>query len=133
MERGAVNGLFRLPTEKYLKEDKLQLVERRRKKEAENLDMADVEEFLQAPYLNDSIDVAVACHVDEVCRPCAIQDFTDLRDVLISIMLVKSLRRLLEFTEFRLSEYASMDMERETYVIRIARHKTAAQGQNPLS
>lgn len=92
----------------------------------------DIQALLQAPYLNAILDSAVACLDDETCRPRTISDFTDLRDVLTTFMLVTSLRRLMEFTEFRLSEYIGMERDGDGYVIRIARHKTAALGENLL-
>lgn len=123
---------FCLPTGKYQKEEKIEVHVQRKKKEDETLALADVEQFLRAPYLNAAIDAAVACLNDETCRPSTLFDFTNLRDVLCTLMLIKSLRRLMEFTEFRLSEYDGMKLEGESYVIRIARHKTAVKGQNLL-
>ncbi|XP_045124539.1 uncharacterized protein LOC123512284 [Portunus trituberculatus] len=64
-----------------------------------------------------------------------VSQFIDLRDILITVMAITSLRRLMEFGEFRLSEVAEKekridhDTEQfECWVFRISRHKTAVQG-----
>ena len=59
--------------------------------------------------------------------------FMAMRDVLILLMQVTSLRKVMEFAEFRLSEYTNREKvvkqgQEDRYVIRVSRHKTFKHG-----
>lgn len=51
------------------------------------------------------MDGALRCEGDGD-PPTTLIEFTTLRDALITRLMIVSLRRLMEFAEFRLSEYA---------------------------
>lgn len=52
--------------------------------------------------------------------------------MLCTQLIIKSLRRIMEFTEMTLAEYSDMKPEGDGYVICIAKHKTAEKGQNEI-
>ena len=90
---------------------------------------------MNSEYAAGIINSAVGC-LDEqegAEQLISLKDFTSLRDVLIAMVMVSSLRRILEFSKFRLSEYAEREPQYKdggisSFVIRIHRHKTAANG-----
>lgn len=86
----------------------------------------------QSEYIASKIRDALDMTEDE---PVTVSQFLNLRDIMITVMAITSLRRLMKFAEFRLFEVAEKEerLDRETkqfqcWVIRISRHKTAAQG-----
>lgn len=117
---------------KYYKAEKKTLPQARIRKERENVTLDAVARILKAPHITTTMEGALRCQEDESVRPCSVAEYTQLRDVLITVLMIKSLRRLMEFTEFRLSEYIEAEKlvgPSPFYVIRIARHKTAAYGK----
>ena len=87
---------------------------------------------MNSEYVLGIINSAVGCleEQEDAENFISLKDFTSLRDTLIAMFMVSSLRRILEF---RLSEYAEKepqykDGEISCFVVRIHRHKTAASG-----
>ena len=79
------------------------------------------------------MDKAAAALVEEFARPIGPLQFTAMSDVLILVMQVTSLRRVMEFAEFRLSEYTNREKvvkqgQEDRHVIRVFRHKTLEHG-----
>ena len=81
------------------------------------------------------MDQAEAFLQDETSRPTGSLQFTNLRDVLIFVMQVTSLRRVMEFSEFRILEYNNIQKifkewtdESRKFLVRVSRHKTAEKG-----
>lgn len=80
------------------------------------------------------VDEAIRLSQTEGAQPETVTEFTKLRDVIITQLMIKSLKRSMEFTEFTLAEYLDIekrkdgDSNEEYYVIRVAKHKTAQQG-----
>lgn len=73
-------------------------------------------------------EAARGCLVNQEVLPTTLSEFTNLRDLIILKLMVTSLRRVMEFGEFRLSEYDEMESRGDSSVVKIARHKTAEQG-----
>lgn len=75
--------------------------------------------------LNTAIDA-----LEKRNEPSTSTDYTNLKDVLIVIFMASSLRRPMEFAEFRLGEFLEMkEDEAGSYIISIMHHKTAEQGE----
>ncbi|MPC51094.1 hypothetical protein E2C01_044932 [Portunus trituberculatus] len=109
----------------------------RRRKELENIELHVIHELRQASYVRKVLQIAKDSLENEDCLPIVLGDFTRLRDVLILVLIISSLKRVMEFMEFRLCEFLERELKRtpsgETcYVIRIARHKTAEAGASVL-
>lgn len=81
----------------------------KRKKEVENVTLATIEAIHRFDHLKDIIENAKDCIDNSDARPTTLKDFTNLRDVLITQLMIKSLRRPMEFSEFTLSEYLEME------------------------
>lgn len=138
-EARAADKRLLIITMKYQKEEIIEKGQTRRKKELENVTMEVIDKILKSDYIKNASDNAKKCLTNPEVRPLALSDFTKLRDVLILTLMIKSVRRPMEFAEFTLGEYLEME-ERRTkgpepenyYVIRVARHKTAHQGPSLL-
>ncbi|KAG0730208.1 hypothetical protein GWK47_028716 [Chionoecetes opilio] len=98
--------------------------------------LEDIHGMIVSDYVTGAMDTAVACLSDEESRPHTVTDFTRMRDVLISVFLVTSIRRMMEFSEFRLIEFKvrkahtrSNEVDPYKFTVQIARHKTAEKGQ----
>ncbi|XP_063875078.1 uncharacterized protein LOC135108260 [Scylla paramamosain] len=90
-----------------------------------------IQRLLTCEHVKTLMANAIDCLKNEKSCPVLISEFTSLRDTLITVFMVSSLRRIMEFSEFRLSEYLErkiVSSEESMYVIKIARHKTAVKG-----
>ena len=100
----------------------------------ENIPISDIQEILTSPYLTNILSETRRCLDDDSARPVAIKDFTKLRNALITQMMIKSLKRPMEFTEFTMAEFGGIQSQPEEdggvqHVVRISTHKTAEQGR----
>lgn len=98
--------------------------------------------FLNSAYVEDVLESAQLLEIladrdgslEDEQGPSLIKDALEMRDVLISIMLITCLRRSKEMATFRLKEATSaaeeVRVEGEVYhTFRVAEHKTAAKGE----
>ncbi len=100
----------------------------RHKKEQENVNLEVVESILKAPHITTTLQNAVKSLDDSSCQLSSLLEFTNLRDVLILVLMIKLLKRAIEFAEFTLLEYSEMQQQTDYYyLVRIASHKTAQQ------
>lgn len=98
------------------------------KKERSIVPLDVCEKLLTSDHMKQVTEAARNCLVDEVVLPTTLSDFTNLRDLIILRLMVTSLRRVMEFSEFRLSEYDEMESRGDSFVVKIRRHKTAEKG-----
>ncbi|KAG0722883.1 hypothetical protein GWK47_043703 [Chionoecetes opilio] len=121
---------------RYHKAESKERYTKNSKKQQELVSLEDIHGMIVSDYVTGAMDTAVACLSDEESRPHTVTDFTRMRDVLISVFLVTSIRRMMEFSEFRLIEFKVRkahsrpnEAEPYKYTVQIARHKTAEKGQ----
>ena len=125
---------FFLPhTARYDKQERLEAVAARSKKEEETVDMEVVSRLLRSPFLTKPLEKAVRALQERSLRPTTAGDFTSLRDALITTLLITSMRRRMEFAEFRLGEFRrrrpyTSEGGEQFFLVRILRHKTAQKG-----
>lgn len=121
------------------KKEKVEQYQVRYKKENENIRLDVVEGIYSSPHITSTLGAAVRCLEDDGLRPWRITEFTNLRDVLLTTLLITSLRRAMEFAEFRLGEFSDASVKKhkdsgaiDYVVIRVANHKTAEKGPSLL-
>ena len=82
---------------KFHKDEERERIERRLQKNRDLLSLHEIETLLQCGYITSLMDTAAAALVDDFARPIGPLQFTAMRDVLILVMQVTSLKRVKEF------------------------------------
>ena len=117
---------------KWRKAEYRETYERRERKSRENISLKSIRKLIQSNYIQEVLDRAVQCLTNSSKLPVLVSQFIELRNVLITVLIVGSIRRVMEFTEFNLSEFHQRKLTKseksEKFVIRIAQHKTAEKG-----
>ena len=102
-----LTGLPSFFTVKYKKDEKRK--KSRQDPEKENISLDVVQKLLDSTYITDIMANSIQSMRDESSQPTTVSDFTNLRDVLILVPMIKSMRRPMEITEFTLAEYSEME------------------------
>lgn len=113
----------------FLKAVRRQKVESRVKEERSNVPLDVCEKLLTSDHMKQVTEAARGCLENQEVLPTTFLDFTNLRGLIILRLMVTSLRRVMELSEFRLSEYDEMESRGDFHVIKIVRYKTAEQGR----
>ena len=114
---------------RYQKEENRERFQAQRKKEMSIVSLKEIQDILASSHVRSCINDVVL--ITDETPSVTMSQFIALRDVMITMMAITSLRRLMEFAEFRLSEFAEREFksgETNLWIVRISRHKTAAQG-----
>lgn len=89
----------------FQKADSVQKVKLRRKKERANVGLGVRQMLLTSQHMQQVTEAAMDCFENQDVLPASFSDFSSLRDVLMTKLMIILLRRVMEFAEFRLSEY----------------------------
>lgn len=138
-DRTASLDMVQVIMARYKKGLRREIVSQRDKMAKENVTLSTIKALLESKYITESIQSACLSLDDELHRPTTMRDLTNMRNVLISVLQIISIKRLQEFSEFRLCEYIEREKrtkplsdEVDCYVIKISRHKTADFGPSLL-
>lgn len=131
-EKNSSMNVLEVVSARYRKGIKGEILQHRTQKARENLPLDVIKSILDSKYMQDIIQNAASCLSDASLRPTTVSDFTMIRDVLITTLAITSMKRLQEFSEFRLSEFLEREAlknkdtgEPDGYVVRVTKHKTA--------
>lgn len=134
-EKREVDDILEVISARYRKGVRSELIRNRQTKARENVTLDTIKNILESDYIQGTIRSAVRCLEDETHRPSTVSDFTILRDVLIAVFVIISMKRLQEFGEFRLSEFLErqrltkpLSNETDCFAIKVTRHKAAKKG-----
>ena len=75
---------------------------------------------------------AVDCMEEESSRPISVKEFIEIRNTLITSLLVCSLRRAQEFIEFNIGEWNNRAELDDGAMVKIRKHKTMSYGSAEL-
>lgn len=127
------------PPKRYQRVEKTEEIQRRNRKEKENVTLGVISKIMKSDHLRDTFKAALDTKEDEEAEEgssvVTVKDFTRLRDAIIMKFMIVSLKRAMEFCEFTLGEFTEIEMRSDesgdnSYVIRVANHKTATQGRS---
>ena len=114
---------------RYQKSEKQERAVLRASKEKNVLTSVEIKQILQCTSVKNVLETASKSLDDQMLRVTTTKDVTALRDALMTSLLVRSLRRAQEFTEFTLEEWKSRCIqEGEATVVKVKIHKTMAYG-----
>ena len=68
------------------------------------MSLKEIQDILESGHVPSCIQDAV--NMTDAMPPITVSQFVSLRDVMITIMEITSLRRLMEFAKFQLSEFS---------------------------
>lgn len=124
----ALNSLLK----RYQKVEKRERVHSREIKERNMLTASELQRILQSKAVKNVLETAANSLEDKTLRPVTVNAVVSLRNALLTSILVRSLRRALEFTEFTVGEWKSRTLQDDSAVIRVRVHKTMSYGSADL-
>lgn len=123
---------FQSPTEQLRMDERAEAPTRREKVGEALLTPAEMQKIMTSQFMMNTLRGAAAALVNPEVRPRSVQEAIVLRNCLITRLMLGSLRRTMEFIEFRLGEFRARTQRIEdgstNTVIRVARHKTGFKG-----